>query len=406
MAAKVGKAAGSFAVSAGKMAASAAASTGRIIASWAVVGAHAVAESAKAVAAFARASAAAVAEGAKAAATFAIVAARVVGGWILMGVQAMANAVRMAAAWLIAMGPIALVIAAVVAIVVLIVMNWNKIKSWTVQAWQFVWDWIKKIAGFIWQLFLNWTIYGQVIKHWTQIRDTTVAVWNAIVNWIKGIPGRFMANLSALGNLASKVGGWFAGMAKAAVNQVNWLLGQVARVPGLILRSLGDLGKLLYNSGRNVMIGLWNGLASMAQWIYNAVMRLVHDIIPGPVRSVLGIASPSTLFHGFGVNLGQGLALGMNSSRELVSRAARGLAEAAAVAPGTPGYGWSTPTPPGTARAAARRQPGTDYARMAAALTEAMRRQGVGAAYLDGRLVSDTVSRYTGRATEQRRRTG
>lgn len=47
-----------------------------------------------------------------------------------------------------------------------------------------------------------------------------------------------------------------------------------------------------------------------------------------------------------------------------------------------------------------------DYDRIADALTRAMRRQGVGAAYLDGKAISDFVSRHTGRAADQRRRTG
>jgi hypothetical protein len=47
-----------------------------------------------------------------------------------------------------------------------------------------------------------------------------------------------------------------------------------------------------------------------------------------------------------------------------------------------------------------------DYGRLADALTRAMRREGVGAAYLDGRAISDDVSRRMGRAADQRRRAG
>lgn len=47
-----------------------------------------------------------------------------------------------------------------------------------------------------------------------------------------------------------------------------------------------------------------------------------------------------------------------------------------------------------------------DYNRLAGAFVSAMRREGVGAAYLDGRLISDSSSRQMGRITDQRRRTG
>lgn len=47
-----------------------------------------------------------------------------------------------------------------------------------------------------------------------------------------------------------------------------------------------------------------------------------------------------------------------------------------------------------------------DYDRLAGALVGAMRSEGVGAAYLDGKAISDNVSRRIGRSADQRRRTG
>jgi ABC-type transporter Mla subunit MlaD len=47
-----------------------------------------------------------------------------------------------------------------------------------------------------------------------------------------------------------------------------------------------------------------------------------------------------------------------------------------------------------------------DYDRLAGALVGAMRREGVGAAYLDGKAITDDVSRRIGRSADQRRRTG
>jgi phage-related protein len=62
-------------------------------------------------------------------------AAIVVGGWVLMGAQALIQAARMAAAWIIAMGPVGWIIAAVVGLVALIIANWEAIAKFTSEAW-------------------------------------------------------------------------------------------------------------------------------------------------------------------------------------------------------------------------------------------------------------------------------
>lgn len=54
----------------------------------------------------------------------------------VMAAQAMANAVRMAAAWVVAMGPIGWITTAVIGIVALIIANWDKVKAFTIKAWE------------------------------------------------------------------------------------------------------------------------------------------------------------------------------------------------------------------------------------------------------------------------------
>ena len=49
--------------------------------------------------------------------------------WVVLGVQALIHAAKVALAWLISLGPIALVVAAVIAAVALIIANWDKVES-------------------------------------------------------------------------------------------------------------------------------------------------------------------------------------------------------------------------------------------------------------------------------------
>lgn len=154
-----------------------------------------------------------------AAAARAVVAgAVIVGQWVLMGAQAMLQAARMAAAWLIAMGPIGLIIAAIVGLALLIWQNWDTIKKYTLEAFEWVWEKIKSVFNFIKNLFLNFTGPGLIIKHWDTIvsattnafkwvRDRAKAGIDAVVGFVKGLPGRLVSTLSSLVSAGKSIGG-------------------------------------------------------------------------------------------------------------------------------------------------------------------------------------------------------
>jgi hypothetical protein len=122
-------------------------------------------------------------------ATTAVTAAKVIANWARMGVKALFHAARMAAAWFIALGPIGWVTAAVIALAVLIIANWDKVKKWTVKIWSAVWDWIKDIASKI----KNWvsdkfgalrdSVQDKMSSAWNIIKD----IWNNILNFFESI---------------------------------------------------------------------------------------------------------------------------------------------------------------------------------------------------------------------------
>jgi len=67
----------------------------------------------------------------------------------------------------------------------------------------------------------------------------------------------------------------------------------------------------------------------MAGSLRSAATSLVADNIPGPVRDLLGISSPSKVFHQIGMQTAQGLAGGMLAGTGMVSAASGRLAGAA-----------------------------------------------------------------------------
>lgn len=76
-----------------------------------------------------------------------LTALKVVAGWVLMAGQSLIQAAIMASAWLIAMGPIPIILALVAGMVVLIIQHWEQIKNFTIQLWSDIVTSVKNFAG-------------------------------------------------------------------------------------------------------------------------------------------------------------------------------------------------------------------------------------------------------------------
>lgn len=135
----------------------------------------------------------------------------------------------------------------------------------------------------------------------------------------------WLSNLTpAFEDLASKIS---EGLAIAIEKVREWFADLPAKVKGWLINA----GDWLVTSGKDIVTGLWNGLKSMASWIREKVIGFVKDVIPGPLKAVLGISSPSKLMAEFGGYVGEGLAEGILSSEREVAKASNRLAAAAGV---------------------------------------------------------------------------
>lgn len=153
---------------------------------------------------------------------------------VTLAAQALVFGARMAAGWIMAMGPIGWITAAVIALVALIIMNWDTIKTATIAAWNAVtaalsqaWATIKARVG----AAIN-QLKAVLAAAWNAIRGAVTAAWNGIV--------------SAVSSGASRV------------------LSFVRSLPGKILSALGNLGSMLWGSGVALISGFLDGL--VARW--------------------------------------------------------------------------------------------------------------------------------------------
>jgi hypothetical protein len=304
-----------------------------------------------------RAALSVVASGLRMVGSMALTAAKVAGQWALMAGRAVISAAIMAAQWLIAFWPVALVVAAAGIAVFLIIKYWDQIVAfftktlphWLKVGFDFIVGIIKKGAslGFFGPI-------GLILTHWRQIIDfftKTLPHWIQVgFGFVVGIVKK-AASVGLLGPIGLIISHWnqisnfFTKTLPHAVSSgINNVVGWVRRLPGWIRSSLGNMGKLLVNAGKDVLVGFWNGLVSKASWLARSIGKLIKNIVPGPVRKVLGIASPSKVFAGFGKNSAEGLALGMTQNAGLVSKASAALAGAAAGGAALPVPGVRRPT--------------------------------------------------------------
>ncbi|MFI7234434.1 hypothetical protein [Streptomyces cyaneofuscatus] len=201
----------------------------------------------------------------------------------MMAARAVAWAVVMAAQWLIAMGPIGWVIAAVIGLVILIIANWDKIQHYTGVVFSWLWSKIKGTLVTILSFVTGWVIVSYFLRHWDRIRAGTAAKIAGLIAFVRGMPGRILGALSSLGNL-------------------------------------------LHSKGVAVVQGLWRGISSMGGWLRGQLMSFARNMIPGPIAKALGISSPSKVTTEQGKWIGRGLAVGLTGSAKQVRSAAEKVA--------------------------------------------------------------------------------
>ena len=200
--------------------------------------------------------------------------------WVWSGVMALESAAKVAAAWLISIGPIALVIAAVVGLVVVVVKNWDKIKEVISKAVESVLNFVKTHWVLLVELITGpiGIVVIQIVKHWDAIKTKTGEAISAVIDFFKNLPHR-------------------------------------------ILDALGDLGSLLLDSGKHLIEGLVKGIEAMAGKVFDATKNVVKGVLKHLKLGFL-IQSPSKVTMTLGEQVMEGLAGGIDKGASKANAAA------------------------------------------------------------------------------------
>ena len=144
---------------------------------------------------------------------------------------------------------------------------------------------------------------------------------------ISMVPMLVGAGVSLIGGLISGASSMFG----AVVGLFGGLMGRISG-------AIGNAGSALLQTGKDIIQGLIDGIGSMMGAIGRAVLSIVPEAIRGPFEDLLGIHSPSRVFRGYGVNIGQGLILGIGDMHSDIESAVNGMV----TVPTAPAYGATT----------------------------------------------------------------
>lgn len=175
---------------------------------------------------------------------------------------------------------------------------WNFIKTvwnWLVDATTTVFNFVKGIITAVWGFIGPYVIaaaqgiWDFLVKAWDIISSTTSTVWGGIKNFFTtlwagivtiftGARDRVVAIIDSIKAIVDKIRNFFNQLKAAADQGVGPLIDFVKQIPGKIFDALGNVGSMLYDSGRKLIQGLIDGIKSMADKLKNTAKDLLSGL--------------------------------------------------------------------------------------------------------------------------------
>lgn len=204
-----------------------------------------------------------------------------------------------------------------------------------------------------------------LVKNWEKVKSGVSNVWNGIktgvsngVNAVKGFFGNMGSHIAEKVNgIKGKLGEFGNKMKELATNKIPQAIKNVSnffsQLPGkiwthltnafnkfknfcinlatkakegakkaveAIKKGFSNLPGNMVSIGKNIVTGIWNGIGNMAQWLFNKI-KSFKDAVLNKFKSFFGIHSPSTLLRDqIGVFMAQGIGEGFTDEMGTVSK--------------------------------------------------------------------------------------
>jgi len=108
-------------------------------------------------------------------------------------------------------------------------------------------------------------------------------------------------------------------LAAGLIKAIPQLVASLPQIISALVLGLGKAVGAVFEIGKNIVTGLWDGIKSMGTWISDKVSGFFSGIVDG-AKDLLGIHSPSTVFAGIGENMGAGIGIGFDQIMNKVSK--------------------------------------------------------------------------------------
>lgn len=165
-------------------------------------------------------------------------------------------------------------------------------------------------------------LIGQILPPLIKVLNTLiipiVEVATRFTNWLMPALTSIIRVVGDVINFLGKIAG---GLAEAGAGIIRWF----ADLPGKIWNFVKDAGNWLFNTGKNLIVGLWNGVVKIWNDFMNWIGDNFNSLIDW-VGDILGIGSPSKIFRQYGVWLMEGLEIGVNKGAPDALKAAEDAA--------------------------------------------------------------------------------
>ena len=262
--------------------------------------------------------------------TLAIVVGSFIGTIMLIKkVIAIINAVKTAFALLnvvMAMNPITLIIAGIVALVAAFIYLWKHcegFRNFFIGMWEGIKTVVNAIVKFVVGLFTsivdffknNWKsllllLVNPFAGAFKLLYDNCEGFRNFVNNFVSTIANFFI-------NLKNKIVNAFNNV----VNAIKQLPGKIKAIPGQIIGFFTSLPSQMASVGLNIVKGIGNGITSGITWIKNKIRAFVGNVTSF-IKKVFKIGSPSKLMEKqVGQWIPKGIALGITTNTDSVNKA-------------------------------------------------------------------------------------
>ena len=160
------------------------------------------------------------------------------------------------------------------------------------------------------------------------LMEIVKAIPSIVSSLASNLPKIITSITSTLGSNAPKILSTAVSMLGEIVKAIPQIARQlVSNAPQIITsitKGLAGGAKALFNIGVDMLRGLWDGMASLGDWIWGKIKGFFNKTLVGGIKKLLGISSPSKVFKGMGEDSAEGYLLGfgdtMSAANKTLSR--------------------------------------------------------------------------------------